>query len=231
MPPAGRSELARRGLKQGNVVPRAALERAAHQRELYVVYNLHILARHKTMGLENVTQCHVRHATGPAAYHAATAKGFPVEVRFGFAAYEEGAVALGYLRHYHGMILKALIGDVYARFGPHQGDLGIAGYEGCHALVAAAARHYFHVQTFFFKIAERHRAVQRRIEYAARDLVERNVAQFAAAAAAAHERAQQHSCRKYHSCLFCNYHYSFYLRIYWLIPYYAEGRGNVKGGG
>ena len=48
----------------------------------------------------------------------------------------------------------------------------------------------------------------------------------AAAAAAAHERAQQHGCRKYHRCLFCNYHCSFYLRIYWLIPYYAE-RGRI----
>ena len=131
---------------------------------------------------------HKRHPAGASADNRLALQQSPVERVVGFAADQERTVPLGELRDDHRVVFLASGNHINAGFRAHQGNVGFACKQGCHALVAAAARYDLNLHAFIRKEAKGDRNVQRRIEYGACHLVERHMAQILLLAAAAEKK-------------------------------------------
>ena len=179
------------GLEHGAVVGGAGFESAGHEVECDVEIEGDVSAVVKSVLIEDVFEGHSGDAALSAGEDFLAFEVGPFEVGFVYSRHEEGAVALGELSEYGGDVRGAADEDIERGFGAAESYIGVAGEDGGHDFIGAAAVGEFYFQVFLFEIAERVGEVERGIEDGMSDFVDFEFCEASVVLAAGRERKEK----------------------------------------
>ena len=150
---------------------------------------------------QHIFQGHLRHAAGPAPDDGPAPDVLPGEGPR-LPAHQEGAVPLGQLGKDHGMVLLALVHHIDGGLRPGQAHVRLAGHNGGHDLVGAAAIGQLHLQPLLAEEALAHGHILRRVEHRVGDLAQAHPGQLFFPGAARQDQQRRQTKTQYDTDFF-----------------------------